>query len=78
MNHTPELAPEQVELTPEQSAALNRVAAQYGRNWKSKLRLMWMNGRDALRPDGGYLRQVRNQQPPSFLDKYKPAPVTQS
>jgi hypothetical protein len=64
------------ELTPEQIAALNRFAAEYGRTWKSKLREMWMNGRDALREDGGYLRQVRNQQPPSFLDNYKATPVS--
>jgi hypothetical protein len=64
------------ELTPEQIAALNRFAAEYGRYWKSKLREMWMNGRDALREDGCYLRQVRNQQPPSFLDTYKATPVS--
>lgn len=63
------------DLTAEQAAALNRFAAQFGRTWKSKLREMWMNGRDDLRPDGCYLRQVRNQQSPSFLDNYTAGPV---
>jgi hypothetical protein len=67
---------EKPELTPEQAKALNRFAEAHGRNWKSQLRTMWMNGRDALQPDGAYLRQVRNSQPPSFLDTYRvPAPA---
>jgi hypothetical protein len=61
-----------LDLTPEQRAALNKFAAQYGRNWKAKLREMWMDGRDAVREDGGYLRQVRNQQGPGFLNTYRP------
>lgn len=65
------------ELTPEQAKALERFADAHGRTWKSKLRTMWMNGRDALQPDGAYLRQVRNSQPPSFLDSYRlPAAAT--
>jgi hypothetical protein len=63
-------------LTPEQKATLDKFAAEYGRNWKSKLREMWMNGRDAMREDGCYLRQVRNQQPPGFLDTYRATPIT--
>lgn len=64
------------DLTAEQADALNRFAAEFGRTWKSKLREMWMNGRDDLRKDGCYLRQVRNQQSPSFLDNYRAEPVT--
>lgn len=62
---------EKNQITPEQARALSRFADAHGRNWKSKLRAMWMNGRDALQPDGAYLRQVRNNQPPSFLDSYR-------
>jgi hypothetical protein len=67
---------DQQTLTPEQRNALDKFAAQQGRYWKSKLRTMWMDGRDAQREDGCYLRQVRNQQPPRFLDSYRPTPVT--
>lgn len=63
------------ELTPEQRDALNKFAAKYGRYWKSKLREMWFNGRDAQLEDGGYLRQVRNQQPPGFLNKFRAVPL---
>jgi len=59
-------------LTPEQRAALDDFAAKHGRTWKSKLRTMWMNGQDAMQVNGAYLRQVRNQFPPSFLDGYRP------
>lgn len=64
---------EKTPLTPEQTKALNRFAQTYGRTWKSRLRAMWFNGRDALQPDGAYLRQIRNSQPPSFLDTYRPS-----
>lgn len=64
------------ELTPEQAAALDKFAAEFGRYWKAKLRQMWMDGRDAIRSDGAYLRQVRNQQPPGFLDSYRPGSAT--
>lgn len=60
------------ELTAEQKQALDNFAAKHGRTWRSKLRSMWFNGQDASQPDGAYLRQVRNQQPPAFLDAYKP------
>jgi len=60
------------ELTAEQQQALNNFAAKHGRTWRSKLRAMWFSGQDAVQPDGAYLRQVRNQQPPAFLDAYKP------
>lgn len=63
-------------LTPEQRAALDKFAAEHGRYWKSKLRAMWMDGRDAQRKDGAYLRQVRNQQPPRFLEGYQATPIS--
>jgi hypothetical protein len=60
------------DLTTEQQNALNNFAAKHGRTWRSKLRSMWFSGADANQPDGAYLRQVRNQQPPAFLDAFKP------
>jgi hypothetical protein len=63
-------------LTLEQRTTLDKFAAEHGRYWKSKLRALWMTGRDALRKDGGYLRQIRNQQPPHFLDGYRASPVS--
>jgi hypothetical protein len=60
------------DLTTEQQNALNNFAAKHGRTWRSKLRSMWFSGEDANQPNGAYLRQVRNQQPPTFLSAYKP------
>jgi len=60
------------DVTAEQKQALNNFAAKHGRTWRAKLRSMWFNGKDASQPDGAYLRQVRNQQPASFLASYKP------
>jgi hypothetical protein len=58
-------------LTPKQEAALIRFARDNGRSWKRELNLMWFDGRDANEPDGGYLRQIRNQFGPSWLLKYR-------
>lgn len=60
------------DMTNEQRQALDSFAQKHGRTWRAKLRSMWFSGQDANQPDGGYLRQVRNQQPPSFLNAYKP------
>jgi hypothetical protein len=65
-------APATPALTPEQKQALDTFAAKNGRTWRSKLRALWFSGRDAALPDGAYLRQVRNQQPPAFLAAYRP------
>jgi hypothetical protein len=56
-------------MTDEQRDQLKQFAAQHGRNWKSKLRELWMRGADANEPSGHLLRQVRNQVGPSGLDK---------
>lgn len=45
-------------------AAIVRFANDNGRTWKSKLRALWISGRD----EGG-LRNARNMIGPSGLDK---------
>ncbi|WOJ91708.1 hypothetical protein RZS28_19890 (plasmid) [Methylocapsa polymorpha] len=54
-------------LTPEQIEALQSFAKRNGRCWKSKLCTLYMNGRDAVQPEGPFLRQVRNTIGPSGL-----------
>lgn len=64
-------------LTTEQRQALELAKAHFGRTWKSKLGLAWMNGRESDIADSvyysgatlpfsrndlaAYLRQVRNR-----------------
>jgi len=55
--------------TDEQIEALQRFANTHGRTWKSKLVDAWISGRDEHMPDGGLLRQVRNQLGPCWLKK---------
>jgi hypothetical protein len=57
------------DLTPEQAQRLVIFARYYGRTWKSELNDMWQSGRDANEVDGHLLRQIRNQQGPTWLDK---------
>jgi hypothetical protein len=59
------------DLTPEQAEALKAFASSNGRTWKMKLSDMWANGQDANQTNGGLLRQIRNQQGPSWLYKLK-------
>lgn len=59
------------DLTPEQAEALRSFAALYGRTWKSALSSAWASGRDANLSNGGLLRQIRNEQGPSWLYKMK-------
>lgn len=47
-------------ITTEQSAALSRFKAKQGRQWKSRLIALWVDGRDDRAEDGALLRQVRN------------------
>lgn len=49
-----------VELTDAQREALERFKSVHGRNWKSRLVALWVNGRDDRGADGALLRQVRN------------------
>lgn len=60
-----------VALTPEQFAALQRYAANYGRNWKSRLSSDWASGRDAEQQGGAYLRQIRNTFGPTWLKDFR-------
>jgi hypothetical protein len=54
--------------TPEQLAALKKWAAQYGRTWKSKLRLAWYGGGYGdFDGDSGPLQQIRNTLGPTWL-----------
>lgn len=57
--------------TPEQLAALNKWAAQYGRNWKSKLRDAWFCGDYQGFEASNYLQQLRNTLGPSWLISFK-------
>lgn len=63
------------EPTPEQLARLVEFAKSHGRNWKSELLTLWLNGGDANQRDGHLLRQVRNQLGPSWLDRFKLPPA---
>lgn len=47
--------------TQEQLAALQAFATKHGKQWKSKLVSAWLSGSDEVEPEGGLLRQVRNQ-----------------
>lgn len=49
------------EATEDQLAALTRFASKNGRYWKCKLVNAWLSGADERLPDGGLLRQVRNE-----------------
>lgn len=55
------------EPTKDQLGALKRFASQHGRTWKSKLVDAWISGKDDHLPDGGLLRQVRNELGPQWL-----------
>ncbi|KPB82037.1 hypothetical protein [Pseudomonas syringae group genomosp. 3] len=48
------------QITQDQNEALTRFKAKQGRQWKSRLIALWVNGRDERSPDGALLRQVRN------------------
>ena len=55
------------ELTPQQLDALRRFRDKHGRTWKAKLKNMWEFGHDTRQPDGGLLRQIRNEVGPVAL-----------
>lgn len=57
--------------TEPQMEAIKRFAETHGRTWKSRLIDAWISGRDARLPDGGLLRQVRNQLGPQWLRGFK-------
>lgn len=58
----------------DQIQALKQFAAANGRNWKSELNNLWMNGayRYAVMggADAGLLQQVRNEFGPSWLVRF--------
>lgn len=58
-------------LSSEQKAALRRFRETHGRTWKDTLRSMWSSGKDVTQPEGGLLRQIRNNYGPSRLEKLK-------
>ena len=58
--------------TTEQLAEIRRYAAWAGRTWKSKLRAAWYNAAEPGYPgEYCYLQQLRNEQGPSWLNRYK-------
>jgi hypothetical protein len=62
-------------LTSEQLKALAQFASANGRNWKSELNRLWMNGAYSYAvlggAEAGYLQQVRNQFGPSWLARFR-------
>ncbi len=58
------------EPTAQQAVALARFASRHGRQWKSKLKPAWERGTDHAMPNGGLLRQVRNELGPQWLSGY--------
>ena len=48
------------DMTAEQKAALRAYALRNGRFWKRRLWAAWINGADAIEPEGAVLRQIRN------------------
>lgn len=59
-----------VDATPTQLEALQRFAAIHGRYWKCRLLEAWMKGSEVRLPDGGTLRQVRNDLGPLWLQAF--------
>ena len=57
------------QLTEEQDAAIQAYAEYHGKNWKKQLLDDLLTGKDASRPNGHLLRQVRNQFGPKWLEK---------
>lgn len=57
--------------TADQLAALAAYAEKHGRTWKHSLRLAWFNGTDANEPAGCFLRQVRNELGPRWLNAFR-------
>lgn len=55
-------------LSLEQAEAVLAFARKKGREWKEDLLSAWLNGTDAREPNGGLLRQVRNQLGPQWLE----------
>lgn len=59
-------------LSVEQAHALAAFRRAHGRCWKAALIDLWTTGRDERLPDGALLRQVRNNQGPRWLKRYRP------
>lgn len=58
------------DLTPEEEVTLQHYAEYHGKNWKQQLLDDWFNGRDAQFPNGHYLRVIRNQLGPQWLEQF--------
>lgn len=56
--------------SPEQVAALDQFQRSYGKYWKRELLKKWREGTDDAEPGGCYLRQVRNNLGPTWLQRY--------
>lgn len=70
------------DLEPEELAALQAFAAEYGREWKSYLEAAWLShaykGRHMGGADAGVLRSIRNQFGCEWLRTFKlPKPAHQ-
>lgn len=59
------------DVTPDQREALINFRTKNGPDWRAKLNDHWFRGTDDRQPDGGLLRQVRNQRGPSWLHNLK-------
>ena len=61
-------------LTAQQRQSLKQFASANGRNWKSELRTLWMNGAYHYAVLGGadaaMLQQVRNEFGPTWLTRF--------
>lgn len=55
---------------PEQIQALRDFRDRHGRFWKRELQELWITGADANQPNGGLLRQVRNNFGPLWLHRH--------
>jgi hypothetical protein len=53
--------------TSAQVEALRGFAQRHGRYWKSKLKALWIDGKEERHPDAYLLRQVRNEFGPKWL-----------
>ncbi|WP_333906526.1 hypothetical protein [Delftia acidovorans] len=58
-----------LEPTSAQVDALRGFAQRHGRYWKSKLKALWIDGKEERHPDAYLLRQVRNEFGPKWLTR---------
>lgn len=63
--------PDLEDLNPDQRERLLQFKEQHGRAWKMTLINKWCTGMDAQEPGGHFLRQIRNNFGPQWLEKLK-------